>query len=123
MVYQTNANLTQKNNKYQKHSSFCYYVKCFDDSIYSQGLVLYTAQCEEDDIAKKFVDTLEDNIKQIYTIYKFPKKLIFTKKDCESYNATNVCYIYAVVIQVKIKLEITVMLAVNLGTLRIVNVI
>jgi hypothetical protein len=44
--------------QYQKHnpSGFCYYVKCFDNTIYKPKLVHYTQQHEEEDITKKFVD-------------------------------------------------------------------
>ena len=39
--------------KYQKHkpSSFCYYVKCFDDKIYSQEPVVFTAESDDDDFS------------------------------------------------------------------------
>ena len=35
-------------NKYQKHtpSSFCYYVKCFDESVYKSKLVTFTASSD-----------------------------------------------------------------------------
>ena len=44
-------------HQYQKHtpSSFCYYVKCFDDTIYSQKPVVFTAESEDDDVAQIFV--------------------------------------------------------------------
>ena len=81
--------------KFQKHvpSSFCYYIKCFDDDVYSQEPAVYTAQREDDDIAQIFVNTLEDNIKQIYNKFKFQKKMIFTEKESELYNATTDCHI------------------------------
>ena len=39
--------------KYQKHgpSGFCYYVKCFDDSVYKQDPVIYTKQSPNDDVS------------------------------------------------------------------------
>lgn len=54
-------------NKYQKHSpsSFCYYIKCFDDNVYKQDPVAFTAQNKNDDVAQIFVNSLVDNIKQI----------------------------------------------------------
>ena len=54
--------------KYQKHepSGFCYYIKCFDDSIYKQDPVIYTKQNENEDISQIFVETLEKNIREIY---------------------------------------------------------
>ena len=40
--------------KYQKHepSSFCYYIKCFDDEVYEPKKVNYTGE----DAAEKFVE-------------------------------------------------------------------
>ena len=71
--------------QYQKHmpSSFCYYIKCFDDSIYSNVFVSYTAQNEDDDVAQIFIDSLEADIKKIYTKFKFPKKMNPTQKDLD----------------------------------------
>ena len=39
--------------QYQNHipSSFCYYIKCFDDTVYKGKLVTYTAMSETDDVA------------------------------------------------------------------------
>ena len=82
-------------NKYQKHtpSSFCYHIKCFDDSLYKQDTVEFTAENETDDVAQIFVDTLEQNIKDIYQQFKFPKKMIFTREDKVVYEATTTCHI------------------------------
>jgi len=70
--------------KYQHHvpSSICYYIKCFDDKDYSPKLVVYTAQSEDDDVAQKFIDMLEEeeDIKQIYEEHlRFPKEMKYTK--------------------------------------------
>ena len=54
---------------------------------------LLYAQREDDDIPQIFVNTLEDNIKQIYNKFKFQKKMIFTEKESELYNATTDCHI------------------------------
>ena len=42
-------------NKYQKHtpSSFCYHLKRFDDSLYKQEPVTFTAENEDDDVSQK----------------------------------------------------------------------
>ena len=39
--------------QYQKHtpSGFCYYIKCFDDSVYKQEPLIYTKQSEDKDVA------------------------------------------------------------------------
>ena len=81
--------------QYQKHepSGFCYYIKCFDDSVYSQEPVIYTKQSEEEDVAQIFVDTLENNIKDIYNKFKFPKPMIFGKQDEKLYNESTHCHI------------------------------
>ena len=64
-------------NQYQKYepSSFCYYIKCFDDEVYKPKLVSYTG----DDAAQKFVEMLEEDIKIITNIPE--KKMIFGKED------------------------------------------
>ena len=64
-------------NKIEIHkpSSVCYYIKCdFDDS--QSKLVEYTATSEDEDVAQKFVNMLECEIKRIYLEFKFPKKMI-----------------------------------------------
>ena len=62
--------------QYQKHepSSFCYYIKCFDDEVYEPKLVRYTGE----DAAQKFADMLEEDIKIIANIQK--KKMIIRRK-------------------------------------------
>ena len=54
--------------RYQKHtpSGFCYHIKCFDDILYSQELVIFVKENNDDDVAQIFIDTLEKNIKDIY---------------------------------------------------------
>jgi hypothetical protein len=76
--------------QYQKHnpSAFCHYVKRFDNSIYKPKLVHYTQQHEGEDVTKKFVDLLEEEIRNIYDKFKTqnPSK---SSKDIEDYkNAT-----------------------------------
>ena len=46
--------------QYQKHkpSSFCYYIKCFDNKVYKPKLVSYTGE----DAGQKFVEMLEEDI-------------------------------------------------------------
>ena len=76
-------------NKYQKHepSSFCYYIKCFDDEVYPPVIRLYTGE----DSAKKFVEMLEEDIRKIANIP--PKKMIFTDKDVKDFNEAVTCWI------------------------------
>lgn len=75
-----NSNFT-KQCQMHKPSNFCYYIKCFDDKIYSQDPVMYTAQHEDENIAQIFVDMLEENIKNMCTRFDKPKKLIFGEKE------------------------------------------
>ena len=53
--------------QYQKHerSSFCYYIKCFDDEVYEPELV------RGEDAAQKFVQMLEWDIREITIITGF----------------------------------------------------
>ncbi|XP_065678249.1 uncharacterized protein LOC136093209 [Hydra vulgaris] len=82
--------------QYQKHtpSSFCYYIKCFDESVYQSKLVTFTASNEDEDVAQKFVNMLEEDVKKIYNDYlKFPKKMIFTMKDKNNFDNAKICHI------------------------------
>lgn len=40
----------------------------------------FTAEDEDDDVAQKVVDSLEENKKQIYNQLKLPNKMIFIKE-------------------------------------------
>ena len=75
--------------QYQKHepSSFCYYIKCFDDEIYEPKLVSYTGE----DAAQKFVEMLEENIKIITNIPE--KKMIFKIQEQIQYEKETKCWI------------------------------
>ena len=75
--------------QYQKHepSSFCYYIKCFDDEIYEPKLVSYTGE----DAAQKFVEMLEEDIKIITNIPE--KKIIFKIEEQTQYEKENKCWI------------------------------
>ena len=80
---------------YQKHtpSSFCYYIKCFDDDVYSKQPVIVTKEKQDDDIAQIFVDMLEADIKDIYTKFKEKKKMVFNKDDKRNFEESAVCHI------------------------------
>ena len=62
------------NTKNHESSSFCYYIKCFDDEVYEPKLVSYTGE----DAAQKFVEMLEEDIREITSIPE--KKMMFGKK-------------------------------------------
>ena len=57
---------TKRNQKHTP-SGFCYKIKCFDDTLYSQEPVTFVKEHNDDDAAQIFIDTLEKNIKDIYT--------------------------------------------------------
>ena len=78
---------------YQKHipSSFCYYIKCFDDKIYKKDPVIYTAEREED-VAKIFINKLEEDVKDIFNRVDFNKPMIFNEDKKVSEKST-VCHI------------------------------
>ena len=80
--------------QYQKHnpSGFCYYIKCFNNSIYKPKLVHYTQQYEGEDITKKFVDMLEEEIKNIHSKFKFKVPVIMTSRDIKDYKEATTCY-------------------------------
>ena len=61
--------------QYQKHisSRFCYHIKCFDDTLYSQQPVTFVKEFNGDDVAQIYIDTLE------ITSNKLIKRLSFQK--------------------------------------------
>ena len=55
---------------------------------------MYTTQSEDDDVAHKFIDMLEEDIKQIYKEHlKFPKEMKYTKSDETCFQAAEKCHI------------------------------
>ena len=70
-------------NQYQHHkpSGFCYLIKCFDDELMKPKLVQYTAESANEDISKKFIDSIEYGIRRIYRKFKLKKKTKTTRKD------------------------------------------
>ena len=71
--------------QYQKYepSSFCYYIKCFDDKVYKPKIVSHTGE----DAAQKFVDMLEKDIKEITSIPE--KEMIFKIQEKLQYEKGN----------------------------------
>ena len=80
--------------QYQKHDprGFCYYVKCFDDSIYEQDIVSYSKKSNDDDVAQIFVNNLEETVKKIYNKFKCIK-MIYRKEDKDNYEKSTHCYV------------------------------
>ena len=81
--------------KYQEHkpSSFFYYVKCFDNEVYSQPPVKYTAESEDEDVAQKFVDVLKEDVKSIHKKFDKPKRMIFGSKEKIEFKKATKCWI------------------------------
>ena len=68
LVEPADNKIGKKTVQYQKHtpSGFCYTIKCMDETIYEGKTVLYTAKEEGEDIGKKFVESLEKDLKEVY---------------------------------------------------------
>ena len=81
--------------QYQKHvpNSFCYYIKCFDDSLYKGKPVTYTAESDDDDVARKFIDSLETDLTKIFNTIDFKKKIVMTDEDEKNFKEAKVCHI------------------------------
>ena len=75
-------------NQYQKHipSGFCYLIKCFDDTLYTQQPVTFVKELSDDDVAQIFMHTHEKNTKDIYKKFRFPKDMIMTRHDEVDYD-------------------------------------
>ena len=79
---------------YQKHSpsGFSYYVKCMDDSILEPELVCYTQQHEGEDVAAKFVDSVEAVVHRFYNRTKDVKPITMTHNTTMRHRAATECY-------------------------------
>ena len=94
--------------QYQKHepSSFCYYIKCFDDG---PKLVSYTGE----DAAQKFVEMLEEDIREITSIPG--KKMIFGKEEKERSDKETKCWICNGEFDDDVKVRVNVILLVGIA--------
>ena len=72
---------------------FCYYRKCFDDTLISQQPVTFVKEFIDDNDEQIFIDLLEKNIKDIYKQFKFPKSTILTMHDKFVYDNSTICHI------------------------------
>ncbi|PFX14317.1 hypothetical protein AWC38_SpisGene21541 [Stylophora pistillata] len=71
--------------------SFCYFVKCWFDDRYSK-VVEYTAKSANEDVAQKFVESLEAEVKSIYEDHP-SKKMIFTDSDVVKFENATCCWL------------------------------
>ena len=86
-------------NQYQKHTpcGFSYYIKCFDDKIFPSVLKHYTMKKQDrekdDNVAKLFVKSLEEDVIDIYDKFKYKKNMKITKKEKQEFQKETVCHI------------------------------
>ncbi|XP_072018408.1 uncharacterized protein [Amphiura filiformis] len=95
--------VSRNTTKYQKHepSGFCYYIKCFDDSVYSHESVRYTKQSETEDVSRVFVNMLEKDVKKIYdrfynrknNPYILAENMIISHEERKLYKKSKRCHI------------------------------
>ena len=80
--------------QYQKHipSGFCYYIKCFDDSVYNQDPVMYTKQSKDEDVAQIFVEMLEKDLKAVYAA-NGKAKMTLTPEEQKAFRHATTCWI------------------------------
>ena len=81
--------------QYQKHKpcGYSYYIKCFDEKLFPPVLKRYTIKDENDNVAKSFVKSLEEDIVDIYDQFKRKKVIKITKKEELDYQKATVCHI------------------------------
>ena len=74
-------------HKYQKHEpiSFSYYIKCFDDNVFSQEPRIYTGK----DAMQKFVEWLQEDIAYIANIPSVD--MIFGKEESKRFDEETIC--------------------------------
>ena len=80
--------------KYQKHEpiSFSYYIKCFNNNVFTPILRTYTREKPEgEDAMDVFIKWLEEAVKAIANIK--PKEMVFTKEDEKQFNKASECWI------------------------------
>ena len=83
------------NYNYQKHepSGFCFYVKSIVPGIHIKPII-YTKTSEDENIAKVFVEKLEELTKGIYNdFYLRPKPLRLTRAEQKSFEEATICHI------------------------------
>ena len=74
-------------------SGFCYHIKCFDDTLYSQEPVTFVKEYDVYVVTQIFIDTLEKNTKEIYKKFKFPKSMLMTMHNKTAYDNSTLCHI------------------------------
>ena len=82
-------------NPYQLHkpSGYAYVIKCFDDGIFEPRLVSHTAESPDDEVEQHFMDSLEEDIKNVANKFLFPKKILMTRKNIKNFKRATHCHI------------------------------
>ena len=90
----TDVIIGENTRQFQKHkpSGYCYLIKCFDDNLFKPILRRYTIKSQDEDISKKFIKSLEKDVKKIYKKFKFPKRMIFRDEDKKDFKYAEKCY-------------------------------
>ena len=80
--------------QYQHHtpSGFCYTITCMEDSIYKPKTVLYTMKNDGEDVGRKFVESLESDLKDVHDILTTEVPIQMTDDDETCFNAARDCY-------------------------------
>ena len=63
-----------------------------DESVYKDKTVLYTTKGNGEDIGKKFVECLENDLKEIYGILKTVKPIKMSEEEELSFKQAEICY-------------------------------
>ena len=90
----TDNKIGKGTTQYQKHepSGFCYTIKCMDETVYKDKTVLYTAKESGEDLGKKIVECLEDDLKKVYGILKTAKPIKMTEEEELGFQQAEICY-------------------------------
>ena len=94
LVEPTDNKIGKGTVQYQKHTSsgLCYIIKCMDESIYENKTVLYTAKEEGEEIGKKFVKSLEKDLKEVHKILKTVVPIKISEQEEVSFKNAVKCY-------------------------------
>ena len=81
--------------EYQKHNpvSFSYCIKCFDEDVFPQKVVEYTAKSEEKDVAQRFVKSLEKDIREIHKKFRKAASQRYNFEERKHFRQSQECWI------------------------------
>ena len=70
---------------------FCYHIKCFDETLYSQQPVTFIKECNDDAVAQRFMGTLERTSNTFMRSLSSQKNMIMTTVD-KLYQNSTLCH-------------------------------